>query len=158
MLMPLVVAAGSLERMAANTSPDVARFRFTIANATTANTTATMAYISSRSVMPMPERPRDLHAGAEVLVLVAGPHELLDEQREADGEQREVEVADPQARQRDQQAERHREHRADEDRQPHRPAGLRGERGRAANAPMPARVIWQSEIRPPSPVTSVYER
>ncbi len=28
----------------------------------------------------------------------------------------------------------------------------------AAKAPMPASVIWQSEIRPPSPVTSVYER
>ena len=25
----------------------------------------------------------------------------------------------------------------------------------AANAPMPARVIWHSEIMPPSPVTSV---
>ncbi len=31
MLMPVVVDAGSLERMAANTRPDVARLRFTIA-------------------------------------------------------------------------------------------------------------------------------
>ncbi len=54
MLIPVVVDACSLERMAANTNPDVPRFRFTIANATTANTTATIAYISSRSVMPMP--------------------------------------------------------------------------------------------------------
>ena len=30
MLMPLVIDAGSLERIDANTSPDVARFRFTI--------------------------------------------------------------------------------------------------------------------------------
>ena len=78
MLMPLVVDAGSLERMAANTSPDVARFRFTIANATIANTTATIAYISRRSVMPIPNGRGDLQAGAEVVVLGAGPHELLD--------------------------------------------------------------------------------
>ena len=107
---------------------------------------------------PDAEGSVDLDAGAEVLVLVAGPHELLDEQREADGEQREVEVADAQARERHEQPERDREHRARR--------GSRSQTGQpasaasraAANAPMPARVIWHSEIRPPSPVTSVYER
>ena len=122
---------------------------------TTAKTTATIAYISSRSVMPIPNGRGDWHAGAEVLVLVARPHELLDEEREADGEQREVEVADPQAGQRHQQPERHREHA----RRPGSPATTghpaSAASRAAANAPMPASVIWQSEIMPPSPVTSV---
>ena len=49
-------------------------------------------------------------------------------------------------------------HRPDQDRRatPANPASAASRA--AANAPMPARVIWQSEIIPPSPVTSVYER
>ena len=111
MLMPLVVAAGSLDRIGGE--HESRRRAFQVHDQRTPRSRTPprrSAYISSRSVMPIPNGRGDCTPAPKFSYSLRDPHELLDQQREADGEQREVEVADAQARQRHQQPERHREH------------------------------------------------
>ena len=110
--------------MDANTSPAVARFTLTMSNAQIKNTVTTTTYMPKRSVDSDAERLPEEPSGAEVLELRPLPHELLDQQCEPEGQQREVEVADPEARQRDREPERHRDERTEEDREPDRHADV----------------------------------
>ena len=158
MLMPLVMEAGSLDRMAAKIRPDVGPFHVHDQQGGDGEHDRDDGVHLQSVGDADPEGAADLHVRRRSSSYPARcPHELLDHECEAERQEREVQVADAQARQRDQQAERHRDERAGEDRQPHRPAGLGGEPSRREHADAREGDLAQRD-QAPSPVTSVYER